>query len=56
MTVPAPKMLRISTEGAHDPGELCKYGYDRQAKEREWVLTLKQTNKQSAVKVHTVES
>ena len=22
----------ISTEGAHNPGELCKYGYDHQAK------------------------
>ena len=29
---PAPKMLLISTEGAHDPKELCKYGYDCQAK------------------------
>ena len=30
--VPATKMFIISTEGAHHPGELWKYGYDRQAK------------------------
>ena len=49
-----PRLLKcfyISTEGAHDPGELCKYGYDRQAKGREWtpwgshlILTLEETN------------
>ena len=26
------KCLYKSTEGAHDPGELCKYSYDHQAK------------------------
>ena len=26
------KCFYISTEGAHDPGELCKYGYDCQVK------------------------
>ena len=26
------KCFYISTEGANDTGELCKYGYDRQAK------------------------
>ena len=26
------KCFYISTEGAHDPGELCRYGYNRQAK------------------------
>ena len=31
----APKMLRISTEGAHNPEELGKYNYYRQAKGRE---------------------
>ena len=33
--VPAPDMLRISTEGAHNLEELCKYDYYRQAKGRE---------------------
>ena len=33
--VPALKMLRLSTEGAHNPKELCKYNYYRQAKGRE---------------------
>jgi hypothetical protein len=27
------KFFYKSTEGAHNPGELCKYNYDRQAKE-----------------------
>ena len=26
------KCFYVSTEGAHDPGELCKYGYNYQAK------------------------
>ena len=33
--VPAPKMLRISTERANHPKELRKYDYYRQAKGRE---------------------
>ena len=46
------KCFYISTEEAHDPRELCKYDYDRQAKgESEphgshLILTLEQTNKQ----------
>ena len=51
-SVPAPKMPNNSTEEAHDPRELCKYYYDRQAKGREWgpgpnPRTNKQTNKQT---------
>ena len=31
-----PKCFLISTEGAQDLEELCKYGYDHKAKGREW--------------------
>ena len=46
------KILFNSTEGADDLRELCKCGYDHQAKEREWVPWLTsspnpRTNKQA---------
>ena len=45
------KCFYLGTEEAHNPGELCKYGYHCQAKgeseSRGWhlILTLEQTNK-----------